>query len=182
MDTYNRYKDVVDEFNFRLCKELAYRCLRPNSQWQMDANENITNYHDNDNQEQPTQTEVNTLLSNLTKEKANYDEYKQHKMKEMNCRGSIYVNLRVYDGKIKNDDFILLVNTNAAITNINLPKCSNCSGRQLIFKDKTGKCFANPITLTPNTSDKIDGQLTYLINTNHESVTIVSDGNNWFLI
>ena len=88
----------------------------------------------------------------------------------------------MYDDKIKNDDYILLVNTNTLVTNINLPKCSNCSGRQLIFKDKSGKSFFNPITLTPQTSDKIDGQLTYVINTNHEAVTIVSDGNNWFVI
>ena len=67
--------------------------------------------------------------------------------------------------------------TSNAIT-VNLDAAN--AGMQYVIKkiDAT----ANAVTIDANGSETIDGGLTAVINTQYESVTIVSDGSNWFIV
>lgn len=52
------------------------------------------------------------------------------------------------------------------------------TGKVLTIK-KTDTSISNIITITPNGGQTIDALASYLLNTQSESVTIVSDGSNW---
>ena len=66
--------------------------------------------------------------------------------------------------------------TSNAIT-INLP--AGVSGTQYVIKkiDST----ANAVTIDANGSELIDGAATLAVSTQYDSITITSDGSNWFL-
>jgi len=66
--------------------------------------------------------------------------------------------------------------TSNAIT-LNLPV--GVSGTQYVIK-KTD-ATANAVTVDANGSELIDGAATQTITTQYESITIVSDGSNWFI-
>jgi len=46
----------------------------------------------------------------------------------------------------------------------------------------TGSAQTNNITLTTPGAETIDGGATYVMDANYDSVTVVSDGTNFFLI
>lgn len=50
--------------------------------------------------------------------------------------------------------------------------------RKLIIKDEAGSAGTSPITVIGT----IDGTANYTINTNYGSLTLISDGGNWFVI
>lgn len=52
----------------------------------------------------------------------------------------------------------------------------------LIVKDSTGSAATNNITITTPGSETIDGASTYVLDWNYGSVTIVSDGTNYFVL
>ena len=63
---------------------------------------------------------------------------------------------------------------------INLPAASTASGLQYHIK-KTDST-SNTVTIDADGTETIDGQLTQILNTQYESLTLVSDGSNWFII
>jgi hypothetical protein len=67
----------------------------------------------------------------------------------------------------------------AAIT-ANLPAAATCPGRIYTFKRTTGG--ASALTIDPNGAETIDGAATYSMPTQWQSVTIQSNGGNWFII
>lgn len=52
----------------------------------------------------------------------------------------------------------------------------------VVVKDSTGDSEAFPVTVNPNAAETIDGASSYVIESNFESVTFVSDGTNWFKV
>jgi hypothetical protein len=80
---------------------------------------------------------------------------------------------------------IVRVNTSGGAISITLPANIDrmLDGDTIVFKDSTGNAAANNITI--NAGD-IDGSLTYVINTNRGSVTLVcvnaGGGGNWIVI
>jgi hypothetical protein len=56
------------------------------------------------------------------------------------------------------------------------------SGKLFYVKDSGGNATANPITIDANGSETIDGSLTLQLTQNYDSVSLISDGANWFLI
>jgi hypothetical protein len=65
-----------------------------------------------------------------------------------------------------------------AIT-VNLVAAATCgSGFKYQIKNRT----SNAMTITPNGSETIDGAASYVINISENSVTLVTDGSNWFII
>jgi hypothetical protein len=78
------------------------------------------------------------------------------------------------------DHLIHVIHTAAAA--IMLATNQVVKGRTVTIKDATGDAAINNITLTTQGSELIDGQATYVINTNYEAVTLYSDGVNWFII
>jgi hypothetical protein len=77
------------------------------------------------------------------------------------------------------DHTIICDATSGAFT-INLPTAVGITGRVYVIKkiDATG----NAITVDGATTETIDGALTKLVNTQYLSVTIQSNGTNWYII
>jgi hypothetical protein len=77
------------------------------------------------------------------------------------------------------DERIHFVDTTTA-RSLALPAVS--ANLYLIVKDVSGSASTNNITLTTPGSETIDGGSTYVINSDYASVTVVSDGTNYFLV
>lgn len=83
-------------------------------------------------------------------------------------------------------DTVLLVNATGGNITVTLPD----SGTVASPKDEMGKIFhvkkvdasANTVTIDGFSTQTIDGATTNVINTQYDSVTIVSDGSNWHII
>lgn len=83
---------------------------------------------------------------------------------------------------VQAEDYCLRCIQTGAIT-ITLPAKAQNVGRMLIIKDALGNASGNNITVDGDGSDTIDGSSTYVINRNGESVTILCDGiNGWMLV
>ena len=65
---------------------------------------------------------------------------------------------------------------------ITLPTAQLVSGRIITIKDAGGLAGTNNITIATEGAEKIDGLDTLVINNNYNSVTLYSDGTNWFAI
>jgi hypothetical protein len=75
-------------------------------------------------------------------------------------------------------DYLVLCKALVAI-NVTLPQPN--SGRQLIIKDASGLAQTNNITILPHASESIDGAPKVVISTNYSSITLMSDGVNWYI-
>ena len=71
--------------------------------------------------------------------------------------------------------------TNTTARTMTLPENATL-GTQYIIKDVAGGAGTYNITIARTGSDTIDGQTSQVINTNYASVTLVSDGSNWFIV
>ena len=69
--------------------------------------------------------------------------------------------------------------SNTATVAVTLP--TPVDGSFLIIKDTSGNRTANAITITPS-SGNIEGDSNYIIQSDYESVTLVSDSTNWYII
>jgi hypothetical protein len=71
--------------------------------------------------------------------------------------------------------------SSGAIT-INLPAAASATaGFCFKVKDEAGSAGTNNITLDPNGSETIDGETTVVMNSNFQSITIYTNGSNWFI-
>ena len=82
---------------------------------------------------------------------------------------------------VQDTDYCLRCIQMSAIT-ITLPAKSQNAGRVLVFKDVLGNAASNNITIDGDGSDQIDGLSTFVINQNRQSLTIVCDGINGWMI
>lgn len=76
-------------------------------------------------------------------------------------------------------DYIVLANSTSAAFTVTLPAVT--SGRKIIIKDSGGSAQTNNITVSP-ASGTIDGAASFVINNNYQSIDLVSDGTNWFVV
>jgi len=79
-------------------------------------------------------------------------------------------------------DYYIGCNTNGGAFTVTLPATSGLEGRILCIKDEQGEAGTNTLTLSCSNAETLDGQTTRVINTNYSSLTMVSDGSNWFII
>jgi len=70
-------------------------------------------------------------------------------------------------------DYIVLVDSTSGTFTVTLP-ASPTVGNMYIIKDSTGHCFTNPVSLSANTAQTIDGAGSYSINNNYESVQVLA--------
>ena len=70
----------------------------------------------------------------------------------------------------------------AAVTSLTLLTAQTTAGRVLTIKDAGGNAASNTITIDTEGSETIDGAATALIQNDYASITIYSDGSNWFII
>lgn len=75
---------------------------------------------------------------------------------------------------------IVLVDTTTGAIIINLPEASTMTGRTITIKKIDSA--QNNVTLDAFGSQTIDGDLTKLLTQQYESLTIISDGDNWHII
>ena len=75
---------------------------------------------------------------------------------------------------------VYLLNPSTDIS-VFLPAASTCGSG---YKYQIKNLSANNLTIDPNGSEYIDhsGQSTFIIDTQYSSVTLVTDGSNWFII
>jgi len=79
-------------------------------------------------------------------------------------------------------DYVIRCINGSAIT-LTLPAKSSSSGQILIIKDAMGNAGTNNITIDGDSSDTIDGSLTYVINQAHGVLWIMCDGiNGWMIL
>ncbi len=79
-------------------------------------------------------------------------------------------------------DYILHVTyTNTGAATVTIPTAQVEAGRILHIKDADFNANANNITVATGGSEKIDGNATYTISTDGGSVSLYSDGTDWFV-
>ena len=61
-----------------------------------------------------------------------------------------------------------------------LPAASTCTGRQYVFKRTDSTSFV--VTIDGNGAETINGAATYILYSNSETATVISDGSNWNII
>ena len=71
------------------------------------------------------------------------------------------------------------VYTPSTTITVNLASAASCG---VGFKYQIKNASANTITIDPNSTETIDGASTFALSTQYASVTIVTDGSNWFII
>lgn len=77
-------------------------------------------------------------------------------------------------------DTIILADPTSAAQTANLPAASTMTGRLLYIKKID--IGPNTVTLDANSTETIDGSLTYVLLVAREGVVIVSDGSNWYVV
>lgn len=77
-------------------------------------------------------------------------------------------------------DQVILVNTSLGPVTVCLP-ASHASGKLYEIKDISGLAATNNITITSDDGDSIDGAATYVMNVDLQSITVISDGTDWFV-
>jgi hypothetical protein len=70
--------------------------------------------------------------------------------------------------------------TPSADISVNLPSASSCgSGYKYQIKNMAS---ANTLTIDPNGTETIDGSTTFVLNVQYQSITLITNGSNWFII
>lgn len=92
------------------------------------------------------------------------------------------VNAATYDVLITDEVLHVAYTSTGAVTNLRLMSSLCVNGNSIIIKDSGGNAGANPITITTEGTEKIDGQDTYIINSNYGSITLYCYSSNWYII
>ena len=80
-----------------------------------------------------------------------------------------------------NDDIdIYLMDATSGNLTVTLPTANSAVGRDIDIKKIDSS--ANTVTIDGNGSETIDGNSGIVISSQHNSLTMVSDGSNWFII
>ncbi len=77
---------------------------------------------------------------------------------------------------------VYLIDSSSSSLTLTLSTSSMDIGKEVIFKDSTGSSTTNSITVQTEGSETIDGQSSFTISSNYTSISIISDGSNWFII
>lgn len=77
-------------------------------------------------------------------------------------------------------DHLIFIDTSSSAVEIQLPTASGVGGKEYIVKSVGGN---NNITITTSVEgETIDGEDSFVIHFNHESITLTSNNTNWFII
>jgi len=77
-------------------------------------------------------------------------------------------------------DAILLADATSGAVTLTLPAASAVSGRVYNFKKIDSS--SNNVTIARDGSDTIDGATSFVLDSQYEAITLVSNGSNWFII
>ncbi len=76
--------------------------------------------------------------------------------------------------------YVILCNATSGAITVTLPDASNNNRR--IYNIKKTDSSGNSITIDGNASETIDGILTKSLDVQYESLTIICDGSNWYIL
>lgn len=89
------------------------------------------------------------------------------------------VNAATYD--LLETDYILnVIYTGTGV--VTLPTDQTVSGRLVVIKDAAGNAGTSNLTVDTEGGENIDGVATAVINGNYDSLSLYSDGDDWFII
>jgi len=77
---------------------------------------------------------------------------------------------------------VYLIDTSSTLVNLTISSTSIEKGKTIVIKDAAGNSSTNVINVISENSETIDGQSSITIQNNYSSITLVSDGTNWFII
>ena len=94
--------------------------------------------------------------------------------------GGISLNVETFTSTdtLDANNHVCLCDTTSGFT-LNLPAAASHTGR--IYQIKKTSADGNAVTIDGSGAETIDGSLTIILTTQFESITIVSDGSNWFI-
>lgn len=96
--------------------------------------------------------------------------------------GAIVYHTNLVSGNytVTSTDFIIGVNTSTISSTITLPSVSATNtGRTLFIKDETGNAFTNIITLVASSGETVDGDSTFVIESDNGSVMLYCTSTGW---
>lgn len=76
------------------------------------------------------------------------------------------------------DETVITCNAASSAFRIDLPAAASFVGKRYLIK-RTDSNILNVVTIDPNGSETVDGSTGTTLNTQYESVELVSDGSNW---
>ena len=74
-------------------------------------------------------------------------------------------------------DYVIFMTGNAFTITLPAPT----AGRELVFIDSAGNANTQNKTIAPNAAETINGASSYVITLARASITLISDGTNWFV-
>lgn len=77
-------------------------------------------------------------------------------------------------------DYLVLVDATAAAVTVDLPPAASKEGYQIVVKKIDAS--ANVVTVDASASETIDGATTKDLSSQYESVTVASDGTEWWIV
>jgi hypothetical protein len=84
---------------------------------------------------------------------------------------------------VENTDYVIGVTSATGGKMITLPSASGNSGRVFVIKDQSGSASATDyIRIMTQSGETIEGQSSYDIDVPYESVTVYSNGTDWFIV
>lgn len=83
---------------------------------------------------------------------------------------------------LRTDDVVLSTYSTTGTVTITLPTALMAKKKTFTIKDAGGLAGTNNITIATQGSEKIDGSDIYVINSNYDSITLMSDNTNWYVI
>lgn len=81
---------------------------------------------------------------------------------------------------LTNSDDVILADASSAGFTITLHAAASATSK--VYRIKKTDSTSNTVIIDGNSSETIDGQLTYTLTAEGESVTIVTNGSNWFIV
>lgn len=94
--------------------------------------------------------------------------------------GGSAITTKTSDYTVTSNDDTILANANGGGLTISLPSAATVSAKK--FTIKKIDATANVVIVDPNSTQTIDGSLTFNIATQYQSVTVQSDGSNWYIL
>ncbi|ASV44177.1 hypothetical protein PBI_SCTP2_162 [Salicola phage SCTP-2] len=75
-----------------------------------------------------------------------------------------------------------LADSQSSQLTLTISSSNTIKGYCITIKDKSGTSETNNITIDTEGNETIDGDTVFTINNNYNSITMICDGSNWFII
>ena len=83
------------------------------------------------------------------------------------------------DYSMSSSDDVIFANSTLNPINVYIPTAISAGGKEVTIKMVAG---IEPVTVVPSGAELIDGQGSYTITHRYESITLLSNNSNWFII